>query len=196
MVFEENYFFDKYQGIPIDGYTSMVANMLEGVSVWTGVDYFSDKEEFDSLADKVVFTGKIDEYFGFRHGELEYRTLRFEHEELEGDFQGNAVVNYTHPDVPFTRIVEHKHFLPATAGKLKNTIITREYSDEYSRGKTPYYPINDEKNGAMFKKYAALAAEQEGIIFGGRLAEYKYYDMHQVIGSALVKAKRELENNA
>jgi UDP-galactopyranose mutase len=195
MVFEENYFFDKYQGIPVDGYTSMVANMLEGVSVWTGVDYFSDKEEFNSLAKKVVFTGKIDEYFGFRHGELEYRTLRFEHEELEGDFQGNAVVNYTHPDVPFTRIVEHKHFLPATAGKLKNTIVTREYSDEYSRGKTPYYPINDEKNGSMFKKYAALAAEQEGTIFGGRLAEYKYYDMHQVIGSALVKAKRELENN-
>lgn len=195
MVFEENYFFDKYQGIPIDGYTSMVANMLEGVSVWTGVDYFSDKEEFDSLADKIVFTGKIDEYFGFRHGELEYRTLRFEHEELEGDFQGNAVVNYTHPDVPFTRIVEHKHFLPATAAKLKNTIVTREYSDEYRRGKTPYYPINDEKNGSMFKKYVALAAAQEGIIFGGRLAEYKYYDMHQVIGSALVKAKRELENN-
>ena len=121
--------------------------------------------------------------------------MRFEHEELEGDFQGNAVVNYTHPDVPFTRIVEHKHFLPATAGKLKNTIITREYADEYSRGKTPYYPINDEKNNSMFKKYAALAAEQEGIIFGGRLAEYKYYDMHQVIGSALVKSKRELENN-
>ena len=194
MVFEENYFFDKYQGIPIDGYTSMVANMLEGVSVRTGVDYFLDKEELNALADRVVFTGKIDEYFGFRYGELEYRTLRFEHEEIEGDFQGNAVVNYTHPDIPYTRIIEHKHFLPATAGKLKNTIITREYSDEYSRGKTPYYPINDEKNSSMFKKYAALAAEQEEIIFGGRLAEYKYYDMHQVIGSALVKAKRELNN--
>jgi UDP-galactopyranose mutase len=193
LTFDENYFFDKYQGIPVDGYTSMVGNMLKGISTWTGVDYLSDKEEFDALADTVVFTGKIDEYFGFRHGELEYRTLRFEHEELEGDFQGNAVVNYTHPDVPFTRIVEHKHFLPATAGKLKNTIVTREYPDEYARGKTPYYPINDEKNMVMFKKYSALASEEEGVIFGGRLAEYKYYDMHQVIGSALVKSKRELE---
>jgi UDP-galactopyranose mutase len=193
LTFDENYFFDKYQGIPVDGYTSMVGNMLKGISTWTGVDYFSDKKEFDSLADTVVFTGKIDEYFGFRYGELEYRTLRFEHEELEGDFQGNAVVNYTHPDVPFTRIVEHKHFLPATAGKLKNTIVTREYSDEYSRGKTPYYPINNEKNTTMFKKYSVLASEEEGVIFGGRLAEYKYYDMHQVIGSALVKSKRELE---
>jgi UDP-galactopyranose mutase len=193
MVFEENYFFDKYQGIPIEGYTKMVDNMLDDIEVRTGIDYFEDREYFNSLAKTVVFTGKIDEYFNFCHGELEYRTLRFEHEELEGDFQGNAVVNYTSPDVPFTRIVEHKHFLPGTAGKLKNTIITREYSDEYKRGKTPYYPINDEKNSSMFKKYAAMSAKQGGVIFGGRLAEYKYYDMHQVIGSALIKAKRELE---
>jgi len=193
MVFEENYFFDKYQGIPIEGYTKMVDNMLDDIEVRTGIDYFEDREYFNSLAKTVVFTGKIDEYFNFCHGELEYRTLRFEHEELEGDFQGNAVVNYTSPDVPFTRIVEHKHFLPETAGKLKNTIITREYSDEYKRGKTPYYPINDEKNSSMFKKYAAMSAKQGGVIFGGRLAEYKYYDMHQVIGSALIKAKRELE---
>ena len=196
MVFEENYFFDKYQGIPVDGYTSMVANMLAGVKVQTGIDYFKDKEHWDGLADRVVFTGKIDEYFGFQHGELEYRTLRFEHEELEGDFQGNAVVNYTHPDVPFTRIVEHKHFLPETASKISNTIVTREYSDEYTRGKTPYYPINNDRNNSMYKKYAMMARDQPGVIFGGRLAEYKYYDMHQVIGSALVKAKRELENNA
>jgi UDP-galactopyranose mutase len=196
MVFEENYFFDKYQGIPVDGYTSMVANMLAGVKVQTGIDYFKDKEHWDGLADRVVFTGKIDEYFGFQHGELEYRTLRFEHEELEGDFQGNAVVNYTHPDVPFTRIVEHKHFLPETASKIPNTIVTREYSDEYTRGKTPYYPINNDRNNSMYKKYAMMARDQPGVIFGGRLAEYKYYDMHQVIGSALVKAKRELENNA
>ena len=195
MVFEENYFFDKYQGIPIDGYTSMVANMLAGVKVQTGIDYFEDKEHWDGLADKVVFSGKIDEYFGFQHGELEYRTLRFEHEELEGDFQGNAVVNYTHPDVPFTRIVEHKHFLPDTASKIPNTIVTREYSDEYTRGKTPYYPINNDRNNSMYKKYAMMARDQSDVIFGGRLAEYKYYDMHQVIGSALVKAKRELENN-
>ena len=196
MVFEENYFFDKYQGIPKEGYTQMVTNMLDGIEVTTSVDYFADKQRWDSLADKVVFTGKIDEYFGFQHGELEYRTLRFEHEELEGDFQGNAVVNYTHPDVPFTRIVEHKHFLPETASKISNTIVTREYSDEYTRGKTPYYPINNDKNNSMYKKYAIMARDQLGVIFGGRLAEYKYYDMHQVIGSALVKAKRELENNA
>ena len=171
----------------------MVANMLEGIEVRTGVDYFMNKDELNSLADKVVFTGKIDEYFGYQFGELEYRTLRFEHEELEGDFQGNAVINYTHPEIPYTRIVEHKHFLPETANKIPNTIITREYSDEYKRGKTPYYPINNEKNTSMYKKYAAMAHEESGVIFGGRLAEYKYYDMHQVIGSALVKAKRELE---
>lgn len=193
MVFEENYFFDKYQGIPVEGYTAMVSNMLAGVKVITGVDYFNDKERWNSMANKTVFTGKIDEYFDFRFGELEYRTLRFEHEELDGDFQGNAVVNYTHPDVPFTRILEHKHFQPQTASKLQNTIITREYPDEYKRGKTPYYPINDEKNMKMYKKYERLSKNEHDVIFGGRLSEYKYYDMHQVIGSALVKAKRELE---
>lgn len=194
LTFDENYFFDKYQGIPIGGYTKMVENMLEGIEVRTGVDYFENKNSLDSLAKKTVFTGKIDEYFEFQFGELEYRTLRFEHEELEGDFQGNAVVNYTHPDVGHTRILEHKHFQPQTAGKIPTTIITREYSDEYSRGKTPYYPINNEKNNVMYKKYAALAKNEDSVIFGGRLAEYVYYDMHQVIGSALVKAKRELEN--
>ena len=193
MVFEENYFFDKYQGIPKNGYTQMVANMLEGIEVRTGVDYFQDKHALDNLADKVVFTGKIDEYFDYRYGELEYRTLRFEHEVVEGDFQGNAVVNYTHPDVPYTRILEHKHFQPETAGKINKSVVTREYSDEYKRGKTPYYPINDEKNTSMYKKYAAMAHEQEGVIFGGRLAEYRYFDMHQVIGSALVKSKKEIE---
>jgi UDP-galactopyranose mutase len=196
MVFEENYFFDKYQGIPTKGYTKMVDNILEGIEVRTGIDYFEERKHFDSLAKTVVFTGKVDEYFDFCHGELEYRTLRFEHEELKGDFQGNAVVNYTSPDIPFTRIVEHKHFLPSTASKLPNTIITREYADEYKRGKTPYYPINNDRNNMMYKKYAAMANAQKGVIFGGRLAEYKYYDMHQVIGSALVKAKRELNNKS
>lgn len=196
MVFEENYFFDKYQGIPVEGYTAMVDNMLDGITVKTGIDYFADKERWNGLANKVVFSGKIDEYFDFRFGELEYRTLRFEHEELEGDFQGNAVINYTHPETPFTRILEHKHFQPQTAGKINNTIITREYSDEYKRGKTPYYPINDDKNTKMYKKYEHLAKNEDDVIFGGRLSEYKYYDMHQVIGSALVKAKRELENRA
>ncbi len=196
LVFEENYFFDKYQGIPKEGYTQMVANMLEGIEVQTGVDYFKDRLKLNDLADKVVFTGKIDEYFDYRFGELEYRTLRFEHEERDGDFQGNAVVNYTSPDVPFTRILEHKHFQPQSASSIPNTIVTREYSDEYSRGKTPYYPINNEKNMKMYKKYAHLAKHEAGIVFGGRLAEYKYYDMHQVIGSALVKAKRELENRS
>ena len=196
MVFEENYFFDKYQGIPKEGYTQMVANMLEGIDVKTGIDYFDDRGFYNSLADKVVFTGKIDEYFGYQYGELEYRTLRFEHEVVDGDFQGNAVVNYTHPDVPYTRIVEHKHFLPEKASKLEKSVVTKEYSDEYSRGKTPYYPINNEKNNTMYKKYSAMAHEQKDIIFGGRLAEYKYFDMHQVIGSALVKSKRELENRS
>ena len=194
LTFDENYFFDKYQGIPVDGYTAMVDNMLEGIEVKTGIDYFENRAVFITAAKKTVFTGKIDEFFGFVHGELEYRTLRFEHEELMGDFQGNAVVNYTSPDVPFTRIVEHKHFLPESAGKLDNTIITREYSAEYDRSKTPYYPIGDAKNIAMYKKYCEMAESAKDVIFGGRLAEYKYYDMHQVIGSALVKAKRELEN--
>ena len=193
MIFEENYFFDKYQGIPVDGYTQMVANMLEGIEVRTGVEYFADRSELESLAHNVVFTGKVDEYFDYCEGELEYRTLRFEHEELEGDFQGNAVVNYTHPEVPFTRILEHKHFQPQTASKIENTIVTREYSAEYKRGKTPYYPINDARNTALYKKYAAMKAETPNVIFGGRLSEYKYYDMHQVIGSALVKARKEIE---
>lgn len=194
MVFEENYFFDKYQGIPKEGYTQMVANMLEGIEVRTEVDYFQDKDVLDDLADKVVFTGKVDEYFGYCEGELEYRTLRFEHEELDGDFQGNAVVNYTSPNVPFTRILEHKHFQPQSAGKIKNTIITREYSAEYTRGKTPYYPINDERNMTLYKKYAAMKDAEKNVIFGGRLSEYRYYDMHQVIGSALVKSRKEIEN--
>ena len=196
LTFDENYFFDKYQGIPVEGYTSMVQNMLEGIEVRTGIDYFKDRASLDSLANRIVFTGKIDEYYGFRFGELEYRTLRFEHEEIDGDFQGNAVVNYTHPEVPFTRILEHKHFQPQTAAKIPNTIVTREYSDEYKRGKTPYYPINNDKNTKMYKKYEVLARREEGVIFGGRLAEYKYYDMHQVIGSALHKSRKELEKRA
>lgn len=196
MIFEENYFFDKYQGIPVGGYTAMVANMLEGIEVRTGVEYFADKAELDALADKVVFTGKVDEYFGFCAGELEYRTLRFEHETLEGDFQGNAVINYTHPDVPFTRILEHKHFQPRTAASFDHTIITREYSAEYSRGKTPYYPINDARNTKIYNEYAEMKSARKDVIFGGRLAEYKYYDMHQVIGSALVRAKKELKNRS
>ena len=196
LIFEENYFFDKYQGIPVDGYTAMVAEMLNGIEVRTGVEYFEHRHELDSMADRIVFTGKVDEYFGYSEGELEYRTLRFEHEHLEGDFQGNAVVNYTHPDVPFTRILEHKHFLPDTASKIPNTIITREYSAEYKRGKTPYYPINDAKNSAIYGKYVEMKKAKGDIIFGGRLAEYKYYDMHQVVGSALAKARRELEKRS
>ena len=172
----------------------MVANMLKGIDIRTEVDYFQDRHTLDDLANKVVFTGKVDEYFDYCEGELEYRTLRFEHEELEGDFQGNAVVNYTSPNVPFTRILEHKHFQPQTAGKIKNTVVTREYSAEYTRGKTPYYPINDERNMALYKKYAAMKNAEKNVIFGGRLSEYRYYDMHQVIGSALVKARKEVEN--
>ena len=196
LTFEENYFLDKYQGIPINGYTAMIDNMLQGIDFKLGIDYFDDKSELDSLADTVVFTGKIDEYYDFCFGELEYRTLRFEHETLDGDFQGNAVVNYTHPDIPFTRIIEHKHFQPQDVLNIKNTIITREYSDEYSKGKTPYYPINDDKNNSIYFKYKELSKSEKNIIFGGRLAEYKYYDMHQVIGSALKKAKKEKTNES
>ena len=196
LTFDENYFFDKYQGIPVGGYTSMVNNMLKGIDVRLNIDYFKNRDELTSMANTTVFTGKIDEYFDYRYGELEYRTLRFEHEELEGDFQGNAVINYTHPDVPFTRILEHKHFQPQTVKSTKNTIVTREYSDEYQRGKTPYYPINNERNNTLYKKYLIMANKEKDVIFGGRLAEYKYYDMHQVIGSALVKTKREINKYA
>ena len=187
LTWDNNYFFDKYQGIPVGGYTAMFEQMLDSIEVRTNVDYFADKENFDAMADKVVFTGKIDEYYGFQFGELEYRSLKFETEVMDIDnYQGNAVINYNSADVPWTRMIEHKHFDDSTAEKNK-TIITKEIPDEWDRDKTPYYPIGDEKNTEIFKKYRELAKADENVIFGGRLAEYRYYDMHQVIGSAMSK---------
>ena len=188
--YDNNYFNDKYQGIPVGGYNKIVEGLLEGVEVCLDVDFFANREEFSMLADKIVFTGKIDEYYNYQFGELEYRSLKFETEVKDVEnYQGNAVVNYTDPETPYTRIIEHKHFEFGTQPK---TVVTKEYSLQAAKGVEPYYPINDERNTEILKKYQALAKEETNVIFGGRLAEYKYYDMHQVIGSALVKAKREL----
>lgn len=185
---DNNYFYDKYQGIPVNGYTQMFKNMLEGIEVRLEVDYLADKKSWDSKAKVTVFTGKIDEYFGYEHGELLYRTLEFEtwREEIDNS-QGNAVVNYADTDVSWTRIVEHKHFSPNSTAK--GTVLTKEYPATWDSSKTPYYPVNDEENNSRFKRYRELAKAESGVVFGGRLAEFRYYDMHQVIGSAFVKFK-------
>lgn len=184
--FDNNYFSDKYQGIPIGGYTKLIEKMLEGIDIKLGVDYFAKREHYRSLAENIIYTGPIDEYFNYCYGQLEYRSLRFEHERFELDnYQGNAVVNYTEAEIPFTRIIEHKHF--DTADTL-HTIVTREFPAEWKLGDEPYYPVNDDKNMELYKKYRVLA-RNENVIFGGRLAEYKYYDMHQVIRSALNTVK-------
>ena len=188
--FDNNYFNALYQGIPIGGYTAMVEKMLDGVDVRLGVDYLESKAELDALCDKVVYTGPIDSYFDYCYGPLGYRSVRFENELLDTDnYQGNAVVNYTDSETPFTRIIEHKHFEFGTQPK---TVISREYSQEWQPGIEPYYPINDEANGALYLKYKALADKESKTIFGGRLAEYRYYDMDAVIASALSVAKGEL----
>lgn len=182
--FDNNYFNDKYQGIPEGGYTRMIGRMLEGVEVRLNTDYFGNREFFDSMADRVIYTGEIDRFFDYRFGHLEYRTVSFEMELLESlsNYQGNAVVNYTDADTPYTRIIEHKHF---EFGQQPDTVISREYSKEWQPGDEPYYPVNDDRNSELYARYKALADGQEKVIFGGRLAEYKYYDMHQVIASAL-----------
>lgn len=187
--FDNNYFNDRYQGIPIGGYNKLNEGLLAEIEVRLGVDYFKNRAELDNLANQIVYTGQIDEYFDFCYGYLEYRSLRFEHETLDtSNYQGNAVVNYTDAETPFTRIIEHKHFEFGTQPK---TVITREYSQEWTSGQEPYYPVNDDKNSTTFKKYLQLADEKaKHVIFGGRLAEYRYYDMHQVIGSALVKVRK------
>lgn len=191
LTFDDNYFFDRYQGIPVGGYTQMIQNILEGIEVKTGIDYFSNKEYYDSIAEKVVFTGKIDRFFDYKFGDLEYRSLDFQTEKLEvSDHQGCSIVNYTEREVPHTRITEHKHF---ENSKSEVTWITKEYPKEYLRGNVPYYPINDEKNNQIYSKYRKESETLNNFIFGGRLAEYKYYDMHQVIASALSKAKKELK---
>jgi UDP-galactopyranose mutase len=185
--YDNNYFNDKYQGIPIGGYNKLIEGLLKNIDVKLNSNYFEDREKWDEIADKIIFTGKIDQFFDYRYGFLEYRSLRFEDEVLDKDnFQGNAVVNYTEREIPYTRIVEHKHF---EFGNQPKTIITKEYPEEWTTEKEPYYPINDEKNMQIFKKYKALADKETKVIFGGRLAEYRYYDMHQIIGSALQKAR-------
>ncbi len=196
LTFDNNYFNALYQGIPIGGYTQMIANMLDGIEVRLGVDYLEHKSELDALAEKVVYTGAIDAYFGYQLGTLEYRSVRFETEILDmPNFQGNAAVNYTDRETPWTRIIEHKWF---EFGKDKNgndlpkTVISREFSSEWKPGDEPYYPVNDEKNSALYAEYKKLAEEESKVIFGGRLGEYKYYDMDAVIDNALIKVKNEL----
>ena len=187
LTFDNNYFNALYQGIPMGGYTKMVENMLSGIEVRLNVDYFDHKAELDALADKVIYTGPIDAYFGYRLGNLEYRSVRFETEVLDKpNFQGNAAVNYTDRETPFTRIIEHKWF---EFGNQPKTVISREYSSEWKPGDEPYYPVNDDRNGDLYRQYKALADAEEKVIFGGRLGEYKYYDMDAVIASALEKCK-------
>ncbi|MTB63486.1 UDP-galactopyranose mutase [Streptococcus sp. zg-86] len=188
--FDNNYFNDRYQGIPEGGYNVIIEKMLEGIEVELGVDFFEKKSKWENQAKKVVFTGMIDQYFDYKHGELDYRGLHFEHEVLDIDnFQGNAVVNYTEREVPYTRIIEHKHF---EFGRQEKTVITREYPADWQKGEEPYYPINDAENNAIFAKYAKEAeAIQDRVIFCGRLADYKYYDMHLVIERALAVVEAE-----
>lgn len=194
--FDNNYFNALYQGIPVGGYTKMVENLLDGIEVKLNVDYLENKAEFDAMADKVIYTGAIDTYFGYKLGTLEYRSVRFETEVLDKpNFQGNAAVNYTDSESPYTRIIEHKWFefgKDANGNDLPKTVISREYSSEWKLGDEPYYPVNDEKNGKLYAEYKALAAQEENIIFGGRLGEYKYYDMDAVIASALELCEKEL----
>lgn len=196
LTFDNNYFNALYQGIPIGGYTKLVENLLEGIEVRLNEDYLEDKAEWNAMAEKVVYTGAIDAYFDYALGNLEYRSVRFENEILDiPNFQGNAAVNYTDRETPWTRIIEHKWFefgKDENGNDLPKTIISKEYSSEWKPGDEPYYPVNDEKNGELYQKYKALAENEENIIFGGRLGEYKYYDMDAVIASALECARNQL----
>ena len=196
LTFDNNYFNALYQGIPVGGYTKMVANMLDGIEVELGVDYLEKKEYYDSLGEKIVYTGPIDAYFAYTLGTLEYRSVRFETEVLDKpNFQGNAAVNYTDAETPWTRIIEHKWFefgKDENGQDLPKTVISREYSSEWKPGDEPYYPVNDEKNGKLYEEYKKLAEKETDVIFGGRLGEYKYYDMDAVIAAALDMSEREL----
>lgn len=188
--YDNNYFNDTYQGIPIGGYTRMVEKMLEGIEVKLNCDYFEHKDELENIAQKIIFTGPIDRYYGYQYGELEYRSLKFETEILNKEnYQGNSVVNYTEYEVPYTRMIEHKHF---EFGTQPNTIITKEYPDSWDITKEPYYPINDEKNNALYQKYKQLADLDHHVIFGGRLGAYQYYDMDKVIKEALKLCQKVL----
>ena len=187
--YDNNYFNDLYQGIPIGGYTQIIEKMLEGIDIRLNCDYFSKRKELETIANKIVFTGMIDQYYDYCFGELEYRSLRFETEILESEnYQGNAVVNYNEYEIPYTRIIEHKHF---EYGKQEKTVITREYPATWKKGDEPYYPMNDEKNNCLYEKYKALADKENKVIFGGRLGMYKYYDMHHIISEALEMVGKE-----
>ena len=196
LTFDNNYFNALYQGIPIGGYKKLVENLLEGIEVRLNEDYLEDKEKWNAMAEKVVYTGAIDAYFDYTLGNLEYRSVRFENEILDmPNFQGNAAVNYTDRETPWTRIIEHKWFefgKDENGNDLPKTIISKEYSSEWKPGDEPYYPVNDKKNGELYQKYKALAEKEENIIFGGRLGEYKYYDMDAVIASALECARNQM----
>lgn len=188
--YDNNYFNDRYQGIPIGGYTAVVERMLEGIEVRTNTDFFKFREEHPDIAEKIIFTGMIDEYFGYQLGALEYRSVRFETEVLDCEnYQGNAVVNYTDKEVPYTRVIEHKHF---EFGKQDKTVISREYSSEWQVGMEPYYPVNDAKNSELYAEYKKLAEAEENVTFGGRLGNYQYYDMDKVVGAALAAAEAVL----
>ena len=189
-IYDNNYLNDRYQGIPIGGYTKIVEKMLDGIEVRLNTNYLDNREEFDAMADKIVYTGMIDQFYDYKLGVLEYRSVRFETEELPMEnYQGNAVVNYTEREVPYTRIIEHKHF---EFGKQPTTIISREYSSEWKKGDEPYYPVNNDKNNALYQQYKELADKEHKVIFGGRLGGYKYYDMDKVIAAALEMCEKEL----
>ena len=193
LTFDNNYFNDTYQGIPIGGYNKIIDKMLEGIEVRLETDFFDNREFFENIAEKIVFTGMIDEFYNYEFGTLEYRSLKFEHEVLnEENYQGNAVINYTEYEIPYTRIIEHKHF---EYGNQPKTVITKEYPSTWNKGDEPYYPINNDRNNEMYSKYKELADKEKDVIFGGRLAQYKYYDMHHVIEQALNTVKDEFKED-
>jgi len=190
--FDNNYFNDTYQGVPVGGYNKIIEGLLDGIETRLNINFFTDRNQLTKLAHKIVYTGCIDEYFEYQLGELEYRSLKFEHEQLDmQNFQGNAVFNYTDREIPYTRIIEHKHF---EFGTQKTTVITKEYPEKWQRGMECYYPINNEKNTQLYNRYKDLANAENNVIFGGRLGEYKYYDMHQVIGAALKSVQKEFNH--
>jgi UDP-galactopyranose mutase len=189
LTYDDNYFEDPYQGIPTQGYTKIFQNLLDECNLELGIDFFLKRDYYSNIAKKIVYTGKVDEYYNYAFGELDYRTLRFEQQESIGDIQGNAIINYTDLNIPWTRITEHKHFL--VGKKFDKTIFTKEFPEIYQKDSTPYYPINDDSNTKKYRKYEQFAKNEPNVIFGGRLAEFKYYDMHQVIASALHKSSLE-----
>ncbi len=189
LTFDNNYFNDRYQGIPLDGYTTVIEQMLDGIEVKLNTDFFEDREKWENIADKIVFTGMIDQYYNYQFGRLEYRGLKFETETLDVEnYQGNAVINYTEREIPYTRIIEHKHFESSESPK---TIVTKEYPAQWNPGDEAYYPVNNDKNNEIYAKYEELASQEEKVIFGGRLGTYKYYDMWKIIAEALNCVKKE-----